>query len=123
MTGDKIKVDTLLKNELKKMSTYVGTKVLQGLMTKNEDLNPINFICRYNESNNKDLEVSAYLIGGLEKIAEELAEKYNTDRSEEATAAAKYGICKRIYDSSTRKKGKAEIFSTWEEAFKEYQIN
>lgn len=122
VSSDRIRVEAMFEKELKNMSTYIGTQVLQGLVTKNEDLNPINLVCRYNEANVHDLNVSAYLIGALEKIAKELAEKYNVDRSEEMVEEAKYRICKRIYDSSTRKKGKSEIFSEWEEAFTRLHI-
>ena len=111
------------KDELDGMSTYIGTEVLRGLVTKNEDLNPVNVICRNNEALNQDIQVSSYLLGALEKIAEELAEKYNADRSEESVEISKYKICKKIYDSSTRKKGKTESFQSWIDAFSEYHID
>jgi len=123
MTADTERLNKKFKEELSGMSTYIGTEVLRGLLTENEDLNPVNVICRNHEALNQDIQVSSYLLGALEKIAEELAEKYNVDRSVESVEASKYKICKRIYDSSSRKKGKEEIFSTWIEAFKEYHID
>ena len=108
--------------EIEDMDTYVGTEVLKGLMTKNEDLNPVNVITRYNESLNHDKFVSASLIGALEAIAGEIASKYNVERSEKQLEEAKFRICRRIYDSSKRIKGRAEIFSRWEAAFSKFKI-
>ena len=58
----------------------------------------------------------------LEKIASELAERYNTERSERQLDEAKYRICKKIYDSSKRTKGKSEVFGRWEAAFEKYKM-
>ena len=104
------------------MITYVGTDVLKGLTTKKEDLNPINVVTRYNEGLRHNKFVSAALIGALEKIASELAARYNADRSEKQLEEAKYRICRKIYDSSKRTKGKTEIFGRWEAAFEKYKI-
>ena len=123
MTEDTETLNKKFEKELSGMSTYIGTEVLRGLMTNNEDLNPVNVICRNNEALDQDIQVSSYLVGALEKIAGELAEKYNADRSEESVEVSKFRICKRIYDSSTRKKGKTEIFKSWTDAFKEHHID
>ena len=108
--------------EIEDMDTYVGTEVLKGLMTKNENLNPVNVITRYNESLNHDKFVSASLIGALEAIAGEIVSKYNVERSGKQLEEAKFRICRKIYDSSKRVKGKAEIFSRWEAAFSKFKI-
>ncbi len=115
-------LDKKFKAELEEMTTYEGTKVLQGLKTKNDDLNPISFVSRYNEAPRHRFETSAVLISALETIAKELAEGYNLDRSEEDVEIAKFKICKKIYEASKRTKGKAEIFARWEEAFKQYKL-
>ena len=51
-----------------------------------------------------------------------LAEKYSTERDSKQLEAAKFGICKRIYDSGNRVKGKAEIFSYWEKKFDDFKL-
>lgn len=106
------------KSELKKVNTYVGTKVIQGLTTAKDDLNPIDFVCRYYDSLDNNIEAAALFIGGLNSIARDLAEHYNVNRSDELINEAKTRILKKIYDSSTRIKGKSEIFKSWENAFK-----
>ncbi len=121
-SSDIPKLEERFAEELEEMVTYVGTDVLKGLTSKDEDLNPINVVSRYNESLKHDKTVSAALIGALEKIASEMAEKYNAERSEEKLEEAKYKICRKIYDSSTRSKGKSEIFGKWEAAFDKYKI-
>lgn len=115
-------LEARFNEEIDEMVTYVGTDVLKGLTTKKEDLNPVNVVARYNEGLRHNLFISAALIGALEKIASELAARYNVDRSEKQLEEAKYRICRKIYDSSTRTKGKAEIFGRWEAAFEKYRI-
>ena len=122
-TGSDIpKLEARFNEEIEEMITYVGTDVLKGLTTKKEDLNPINVVTRYNEGLRHNKFVSAALIGALEKIASELAARYNADRSEKQLEEAKYRICRKIYDSSKRTKGKTEIFGRWEAAFENYKI-
>ena len=122
-TGSDIpKLEARFNEEIEEMITYVGTDVLKGLTTKKEDLNPINVVTRYNEGLRHNKFVSAALIGALEKIASELAARYNADRSEKQLEEAKYRICRKIYDSSKRTKGKTEIFGRWEAAFEKYKI-
>ena len=116
------KLEARFKAELEEMATYVGTDVLKGL-TKKNDLNPIDVVARYNEGLGQIKSISATLIGALEKIARELAERYNVDRSESRLDEAKYRICRKVYDSSKRIKGKAGVFGCWEAAFKQYKIN
>ncbi len=108
--------------ETKGNTTYVGTDVLKGLTTKNDDFNPVVMISRYHESNKNSIETVAILIGSLEKIAEELAAGYSTNRSAQKANEAKYKICKKIYDSSERVKGKSAAFKSWNDAFKKYNI-
>ncbi len=108
--------------ELEDLVTYVGTDVLKGLTVKKEDLNPVNVIVRYNETPRHKKTVSANLISALEKIASELAERYNVERSGQQLDEAKFRICRKIYDSSRRTKGKSEIFARWESEFKKFKI-
>ncbi len=117
-----LELEKRFAEEIEEMVTYVGTDVLKGLMPKKDDLNPIDVITRYNESRKHDSSISAYLIGSLEKIAHELASSYNAERSDEQINEAKYKICRMIYDSSERVKGRSDIFARWEHAFKEYKI-
>ena len=122
-TGSDVpKLEQRFLEEKEEMVTYVGTAVLKGLTTKNEDLNPINVVSRYNEAPRHSKFVSAALIGALENIAGELADGYGVERTEKQREEAKYRICKKIYDSSKRSKGKSEIFSRWEAAFDKYKI-
>ena len=122
-TGSDIpELEQCFESEMEEMVTYVGTEVLKGLTTKNEDINPINVVSRYNETPRHNKFISAALIGALEKIASELAARYNAERSEHQLEEAKYRICRKIYDSSKRSKGKSEIFSRWENAFEKYKI-
>ena len=116
------KLEKYYENELEDMTTYVGTEVLKGLTTKQDDVNPINFITRYNESIGHDVLVTAALISAVEKIAMELAEKYSLERSEKQLEEAKFRVCKRIYDSGSRVKGKSQIFRHWEESFDKYKF-
>ncbi len=109
--------------ELEELDTYVGTDVLKGLTVKKDDLNPIDMICRYNENPKHDKHITAALVGSLEQIALELAEKYNVTRTDDSLEASKFKICRRIYDSSKRTKGKEEVFGGWIEAFRQYKIN
>lgn len=108
--------------EIETMDTYVGTAVLKGLTVKNSDLNPVDIVSRYYSGLGKDKRVMALLIGSLESIAGELASKYDLDRSEKRVEEAKFRICKRIYDSSSRVKGKAEVFGKWTAKFNELGI-
>ena len=103
--------------ELEVMDTYAGTDVLKGLTQKNADINPVDIVCRYNDGLNKNSHVSAMMIGSLEKIASELASRYNAHRTEQQETEAKFRICKRIFESSSRKKGNT-IFSHWIDEFK-----
>jgi len=111
------------RESLEEIDTYVSTDVFRGLTTKNEDLNPINLIARYNETPRRNKNVAAALIGALEKIAEELVTAYDGGRSSKQLEEAKYRLCRRIYDSSKRTKGKSDGFASWEAAFEKYKIS
>lgn len=116
------KLEEQFQEELKEMVNYVDTDVFKGLTVKKEDLNPINVIARYKEAAGHDESIYAALIGSLEKIPEQMAEKYDVERTKQAVEAAKFRICKKIYDSSSRTKGKSESFGSWETAFEKYKI-
>ena len=122
-TGSDIpKLEARFREELDEVVTYVGTDVLKGLTTKNEDLNPINVVTRYSDGLRRDKFVVAALVSALEQIASELAAQYNVERSEKRLEEAKFRICKKIYDSSTRTKGKDAVFGSWEAAFAKNKI-
>ncbi|MBQ2881229.1 MAG: hypothetical protein IJE40_03070, partial [Clostridia bacterium] len=110
------------KAEMEELITYEGTEVLKGLTTKVEDLNPICIVSRYNETIGHKKLYSAVLVKALEDIAGEMAASYKVERSEKQCEEAKYGICKRIYDSSARYRGKADVFGNWETAFEKYKL-
>jgi hypothetical protein len=63
------------------------------------------------------------LILSLYGVAEDMAKAYDSDRTGSELEDAAYRICRRIYDSSSRTKGKSETFDKWETAFKHYKIN
>lgn len=107
-----------LANELEDLVNY-DTEVLNGLTPKSDILNPIDLICRYNELPKHNRGVTKRLINALESIALDLVKSYQVERSSEKLEKAKFKICKRIYDSSKRIKGKAEIFENWETKFSE----
>lgn len=110
------------EEEIDNLTSYVGTAVLKGLMTKKDELNAVNVVLRYSEGRDRTVQTLAALVDALSKIAEEIASKYNADRSAEKLEKAKYEICKKLYDSTARTKGKAEVFSSWSSAFKQYGI-
>lgn len=116
------RLEARFREELEEMINYADTDVLKGLTPKKDDLHPIDLIARYNETPRHNVRVSASLIGALEMIAGELAANYNAERSEAQLAEAKYSLCRRIYDSSKRTKGRSEIFQSWETAFKKYKV-
>jgi hypothetical protein len=62
------------------------------------------------------------LIEALESITYDLAAAFNTDRSEKKLEEAKYRLCKMIYDSSARSKGKSDVFEDWEKAFEQHKL-
>ncbi len=115
-------LEKVYADEIDGMVNYVGTTVMKTLASGNEDVNAINLVVRYNESRGRSIAVSAALIDAITQIASELAEKYNTDRSAKQLNEAKYRICKKIYDSSKRTKGKAEIFGGWCDEFKKLKL-
>ena len=117
LTADIPELKARFAEELDTMDTYVGTEVMKGLMGASTALHPVDLICRYHEGRDTDKYVEALLIGALEKIALELAQKYNKDRSDEKLEEAKYRICRKIYDSSHRVSGKEDVFSYWTEMF------
>lgn len=110
------------KSETDAMDTYVGTAALKGLTVKNSDLNPVDIIARYSTGLGKNKQSLASLFGALESIAMSLASHYDLDRDSKRVEEAKYRICRRIYDSSTRVKGKADVFANWINKFKELGI-
>ena len=105
------------------MSTYVGTEVLQGLMKKSNELNPIDVASRYNVSSDYDVDVATGLKSGLERIAKELAERYYREREGDSLEKSQFRICKMIYDSSTRSQGKDKIFASWLRMFRTYKLD
>ncbi len=110
------------KAELESMDNYVDTTVMKGLTTGKDDLNPIDFVSRYNGSLKHNRVVSKRLIEALESITYDLAAAFNTDRSEKKLEEAKYRLCKMIYDSSARSKGKSDVFEDWEKAFEQHKL-
>ncbi len=119
---DMPRLEARLEEELASISTYVGTDVLQGLTQKNEDLHPVTMVSRYHESPYRDPALSRRMVGALEQIAAQLAARYSTDRSERKLEEASLRICRRIYDSSKRVKGRGELFGGWEDRFAKYKI-
>ena len=111
------------QKELDSMSTYVGTEVLQGLMKKSNELNPIDVASRYNVSSDYDVDVATGLKSGLERIAKELAERYYREREGDSLEKSQFRICKMIYDSSTRSQGKDKIFASWLRMFRTYKLD
>lgn len=122
-TGSDIpRAEKRFNEELEELVTYVGTDALKGLTDKKEDLNPINVVARYHGAPRHDKHITANLIKALELIAGQLATTYNEERSERELELAKFKICRRIYDSSTRTQGRTEVFGYWEEKFAKLKI-
>ena len=109
-------MDAKFNYELARVTNYVGTQVVKGL-TQSGDLNPIDFVTRYDASPNRDENVRDSLILALECIADELASNYLMSRTEESKNEAKYRICKMFFDAGTMK-SKSEVFSNWVRIFK-----
>ena len=96
--------------------------VMKGLMPKKDDLHPVDLISRYYEAPKNSEDTLEALLKALESLAEEIAMGYDADRKDEELAIAKFRLCRRIYDSSNRSKGKSAIFSKWEKVFEQYKI-
>ncbi|MBQ3055405.1 MAG: hypothetical protein IJC88_04800 [Oscillospiraceae bacterium] len=112
----------LFAEEIEDLDNYVGTKVIKGLVKKSHDMNPVDFILRYAESVGNDERVTGRLIGALELIAREMVDAYGVNRSEESAEKAVFEICRKIYDSSSRTKGKEGVFKSWNDKFTELKI-
>ena len=111
------------QRDLNVMTTYEGTRVLQGLTQKeNPDLNPVTMILRCYRGLEKDNSIHGEMIGALEKIAEDLAVAYQPNRNEQSLKEAQLKICRRIYDACTHSKDRREVFTVWLDGFKEYGI-
>lgn len=121
--SDLVRANQRFNEELEELTTYVGTDAIRGLTSRNEDLNPINVVARYHGAPRHDKFVTAALIEALEMIAGQLATSYNEERSEKELELAKFKICRRIYDSSTRTQGRTEVFGYWEEMFRKLKIS
>ncbi len=122
MLSDIADLEAEYKREMEELNTYVGTTVFKGLTTAVEDVNPINVIVRFNVSRVRNVQVTGNMIGALEDIARDLVDNYNMDRSKEQLEEAKFRLCKRIYDSATRSKGRTETFGAWEAKFERYNL-
>ena len=55
-------------------------------------------------------------------LAREMVDAYGVNRSEESAEKAVFEICRKIYDSSSRTKGKEGVFKSWNDKFTELKI-
>ena len=85
------------KADLEKMSTYVGTDVIKGLLVSG-DLNPITMIVRYASARKPDPDVLADMIGGLREIMKKLAANYDKNRSDDLVEEASIRLLYKLYE-------------------------
>ncbi len=118
MLEDIGELEEMFASECESMdSTYVGTKVYSGLLSKNDHLNPIEIVVRYATSRSQSKKVTQRLIASLESIAQELAEGLDMVRSKEKIEEAKVELCYRIYATTKRSKGVQSVFNAWYKSF------
>lgn len=110
------------KGELEELVDYVNTDVFKGLTPKRDVLHPIDLICRYNELPRHDVYVTKRFIKALESLMGDMVKAYQTERSDEKCEKATFGLCKRIFDSSARIKGKNETFKSWVTKFTDLKL-
>lgn len=103
-------VEERYRRELETLSTYEATAVLRGLAAKGNLLNPVDMTIRSGSMENR-----LGLIGAMEKIAGEMAERYDAGRTNESRESAAMRLCKRIYDAHTLEN--TEAFQVWKEKF------
>ena len=105
------------KETLRTLTTYVNTEVYKGLSQK-DNLNAIDVVIRYLESARCDIDIFVNLKNALWTIASELVRNNNVKHvDKKAIENATWELCKKLYDSGKRTKGKSEAFSDWEEKF------
>ena len=112
------------QEELDSMDTYIGTKVMQGLVKKNEFLQPVDVIGRYCSATGQATAAVGAMIGGLEEIAFALASHYYMERSEDSVNRTKFDLCRQFYVAATRKKlgTKIDPFRKWRETFTDLKL-
>ena len=111
-----VRLQKLYDEDIANMTTYVGTKLMKGLMRKDE-LNPVSMITKYNTSRGRNRDLTDDLIASLEEVLRTLPENYDIVRDEKSVERAMYRLCYRIYNESTRTGGKEETFSAWLHVF------
>lgn len=99
------------KNDVAGMTTYIGTKICKGLMTKG-DLNPVTMVTRFCASKGFDSDVKSDLVTALELIMEDLAKERDTNRNEKQIEAAKIKLCHKLYELCPMA-GKKNAFEDW----------
>lgn len=85
------------EKDLEVMTTYVGTKLIQGLLVEG-DLNPITMIVRYASAKDAVSSVAGDMLGGLRALLKELAAHYDLNRSDELIAIATVRLLHRFYE-------------------------
>ncbi len=121
MLDDIEELEAMFDSECKNMgTTYVGTEIYSGLLSKNDNLNPIDIIVRYATSRSRNKGVTQKLIASLESIARDLANSLDMNRSAEKAEKAKVELCYRIYSTTKRTKDVQTVFASWYKAFVEH---
>ncbi len=92
-------LEAKFENDLEGMTTYVGTKIIKGLLVEG-DLNPITMIVRYATAKDANTGIKADMLGGLRVILKELASNYDTNRSDDMIYEASVRLLHRLYEKS-----------------------
>lgn len=86
-----------MKKDLEDMTTYVGTKLIKGLLVEG-DLNPITMTVRYATSKDVKEEIMTDMLGGLRVLMEQLANNYDANRTPEMAQEASVKLLFRLYE-------------------------
>lgn len=101
---------------------YEDTKVFKGLMNKPCGFTPVDFVVAYYNGLSRDINVVAPLVGAIDRIAEEVASKFDLDTDVRRAERAKYEMCKSFYDAADATEEKEKLFREWVEKFNELKL-
>lgn len=107
--------------DLTDMTTYVGTKLLKGLLVDSH-LNAVTMTTRYAMSKDCNDDIYSNLIGGFAALMEDVANHYDMIRGEDQIAEAKVRLCHRIYQKSSMKGKNRYLKYTWIKDFQALKL-
>lgn len=114
------KLEEAYEEDIKGMTTYIGTKVISGLVTEG-NLNPVTMITRYSKAKGSIVSVRDDLVGALGVILNDVASHYNLNREERQIEDAKIKLCYRIYEKCNMT-SKTLLLEYWGDDFKRLKL-